>query len=547
MVKLNFYFYHSVMWVTFRRVFIVAIACTLLISCKKRKEGWLIDTLVPMVDSKLDLQNIFEEDLVQVGDGNLLYLVYDNKILDLKLADDFSIPDTTVKQINDGPPINLAWDKTQPLITDTNESRFEIRDANLTEAIIKSGKIKFKINSTITEPTIVKYILSSATKDGKTLEFSTNMAAGSVSNPTEFESEIDLSDYLLNLRGKNQNGYNTIFFYFVVEFANPTSPSGIYNYTSDDVVIIENSFEQIKPFKVKGVFNTSTEKPDETSAQFDAFKQITGGTFEVQKAQFSFEFINKIGVDLQGKVNALKAKNTFEGTSTMLTGDFINQSLNLSRAKEDYSKYTPIIPSITTYDLNEQNSNVTSFISLLPNEVEYDIDFTINPLGNVSGGNDFLFSDHGIEAYLNMRIPLNIKARNLTLVDTVDFDLGNPDEGAELIEGGSVKVHTQNYYPFNATIQIYTLDGASNIIDSIMEPNSIIEAGIPTNSKVVSPTKSVLIAPVSIPSINRLYQAERAIVKLTFNTNGEEYYDLYASYFTKVDVVGDFKYRLIIK
>ena len=528
-------------------LFICAVLLALF-SCKKRKEGWTIDALVPMIDSQLDLKNIFDDDLIQVGDNDLLNLVYQNEILDLKLADDFNIPDTTISQINEGPAFNLAWDKANPLISDTNESKFEISNANLTYALIKSGKIKFKVTSTISEPTTITYNMSSAEKEGKTLLVSRNMPAGSPGNPVEITNEIDLSGYLLNLKGKNLNDYNTIFFYFTVTFANPNSPSNLYNYTSADIVTIENSFVGITPEMVKGIFSTTTEKPDESSSEFDAFKQIRSGSFDVQKAKFSFEFENRIGVDLQGSVNRLSAINSKSGASVDLEGDFIFQSLNLSRAKEDYSLYEiPIIPSISRYELNEENSNITDFISILPNEVQYDMDFIINPLGNISGGNDFLFSDYGIKAKLNMSIPLNIRANNLELIDTVDFDLGNPDEGAELVEGGFVRIHAYNYYPFRAEIQIYTLNKDNIIIDSLMEIGSEISAGIPVDKTVIEAEYSILSAPVSVTKFDVLYQAERAIVKLRFNTEGTEYKDIYARYNTKIKVVGDFKYRLIVE
>ena len=531
-----------------KRFLLVGCAMLLLFSCKKRKEGWPIDALIPMIDSQLDLKNIFKDDLIQVRENDLLHLVYENEILDLKLADDFTIPDTIISQVNEGPSFTLAWDKANPLISDTNESKFNITNANLTYALIKSGKIKFKVTSTISEPTIITYNMSSAEKEGKVLLVSRNMPAGSPGNPVEIIDEIDLSGYLLNLKGKNLNDYNTIFYYFTVTFANKVSPSNLYNYTNADVVTIETGFVGINPEMVKGVFNTTTEKPDESSSEFDAFKQIRSGSFDVQKAKFSFEFENRIGVDLHGSVNKLTAINSKSEKSVDLKGDFIFQSLNLARAKEDYSLYqVPIIPSISRYELNEENSNITDFIGILPNEVQFDMDFTINPLGNISGGNDFLFSDYGIKAKLNLSIPLNVRANNLELIDTVDFNLGAPDEGSELIEGGFVRVHSYNYYPFRAEIQIYTLNKDNVIIDSLMEVGSEISAGIPIDKKVIEAKYSVLSAPVNVNKINLLYLAERAIVKLKFNTDGTEYNDLYASYNTKIKVVGDFKYRLVIK
>lgn len=80
-----------------------------------------------------------------------------------------------------------------------------------------------------------------------------------------------------------------------------------------------------------------------------------------------------------------------------------------------------------------------------------------------------------------------------------------------------------------------------------MEIGSEISAGIPVDKTVLEAEYSILSAPVSVTKFDVLYQAERAIVKLRFNTEGTEYKDIYARYNTKIKVVGDFKYRLIVE
>ena len=65
--------------------------------------------------------------------------------------------------------------------------------------------------------------------------------------------------------------------------------------------------------------------------------------------------------------------------------------------------------------MDNGNSNIDAFIENLPDGITYDLDVTANPLGDVSNGNDFLYDDSRLTADLDVDIPLNIIATDLTL------------------------------------------------------------------------------------------------------------------------------------
>ncbi|MBK6410088.1 MAG: hypothetical protein IPF78_10360 [Flavobacteriales bacterium] len=84
--------------------------------------------------------------------------------------------------------------------------------------------------------------------------------------------------------------------------------------------------------------------------------------------------------------------------------------------------------ALNTFNLDQGNSNIDLFIENLPSRVDYALDITINPLGDISNGHDFLYHDSKLSADLEIDIPLNLIATDLTLRKTVALDLpGNAD------------------------------------------------------------------------------------------------------------------------
>lgn len=524
--------------------------------CKRENKGWDIDGLIPLVNSNLNLQNLFEDSIIQPDQNKLLRIVYREDFLNFRLDDDFVIPDTTIFTSNRltclvAPPLTCKWYKRAPLISDTNSSRINIKNVNLTYARVKSGSIIFKVRSSITEPIIATYTMPIATKDGKELRISEVIpAAASSSTPTVIEKEIDLAGYLLDLRGKRKNDYNTIQFFFEVVFQNPTTPDSNYVYNSNDYVNIENTFTQVVPEYGKGVFLTQTiqsDEPDKTG--FDAFKNFFSGSLILDEAKFNFVFENYVGADLTAKINKLIAVNDKTGKNVAMTGEVIGKSINVGRAKEDFSlTYPHIIPQPNLFALNDKNSNVLALLENQPTYFDYLIDFTINPLGNVSGGNDFIYNGYGVKASIDVEIPLCVKAENLLLIDTTDFAPGTKEEDLNSIKGGNLMIYCDNSYPLSAKIKVDLLDENGKFLMTLLQPKSEIKAGIMDDKGIVrSPLRSVLMAPITPAILDQFYLAKKAVVYLTFNTPTDNPVKLYSFYNSQVKIVGDVQYNVVVK
>jgi hypothetical protein len=520
-------------------------------ACRKQGAGWTVDSLVPLAKSTITIQDLFrvEDSVIHSKSDDLLYLVYSNQILDFKL-EDFTVPDTLFRTRHSNPGATIIWDKRFPLISDTNTNRLDIKDADLLEARIKEGKIKVKVTSVISEDTEITFSMPGVTKNGTPLSV-VRILKGSagLGNPSIVTETIDLSGYSINLRGKNSNEYNTTYSSFKVEFVDKKNPDTVYTYKVTDYVSIEHELQGITPDFAKGVFHTQTQTADSTSTDtLEVFENVLGGKIDLADAKVKMRFTNYIGADFQAKLNELTSINTENNSQSTLTGEIIGKTLNVSRAGTIPSNtQPPVIPGRYSIEVNGQNSNIDELLEVFPNSFKYNVEFTINPDGNISGGNDFLYADYGIKANMDIEVPLDFMADSLVFLDSSEV---NPEtvEDLDNVFGGQFRVVCENWFPFDATIRIVFLNAANEPVLEVFEPNSTIQAAIPGEDGIVTrPIKSTIYAPYSNDKLLAYYNAVSALYYITFNTSGQTHKKVYSHYNCGVKMVADLQYNMNIK
>jgi hypothetical protein len=202
----------------------------------------------------------------------------------------------------------------------------------------------------------------------------------------------------------------------------------------------------------------------------------------------------------------------------------------------------PVKPSISNYIIQPSNSNITELINILPDEISYQIDFSVNPNGNVSGGNDFVYYEYGLKSRINMEIPLSMMAERLTLSDTTDFNTGAG--GSRVIEG-VLHLIADNGFPFDAEIQMYTLNELNETTDSLFSNTMILAASVDANDKVTSTRRTLLEIPVSKAKMEILRVTRRIRIVTRFTTNpGNRHLKIYSDYSVDFKLTGDFTYLM---
>jgi hypothetical protein len=141
-------------------------------------------------------------------------------------------------------------------------------------------------------------------------------------------------------------------------------------------------------------------------------------------------------------------------------------------------------------------------------------------------------------------MPLSLVANNLTLVDTVDFNLD--EENVKNIIDGNLFVYADNGYPFDADLTLELLDQNNQLFKTITLINNRIEAA-PVNSllKVETPKMSVLNIPLSAADISALTLAKKMKLTVAFTTTAQpNYLKIYSDYKIDLKLVGDFGYQV---
>jgi hypothetical protein len=173
---------------------------------------------------------------------------------------------------------------------------------------------------------------------------------------------------------------------------------------------------------------------------------------------------------------------------------------------------------------------------------------TTNPLGNIAGSNDFIYSDKLLKAILEMEIPLSFVATNLTLVDTVDLNITNKN-GANNLKSGTITMIADNGFPFDAALQIYMLNDNNTITDSLFTGlNTILKAPLNASYRAIGKTTTTLIIPVSESKMNALYNTKKIVFKTIYNTSNQpQYMKIYSDYGIDLKLIGDVNYTVQLK
>ncbi len=179
-------------------------------------------------------------------------------------------------------------------------------------------------------------------------------------------------------------------------------------------------------------------------------------------------------------------------------------------------------------------SNITDFIKYLPNRIVYALNAQLNPNGNQSGGNDFVYYGTGLKALLNVNIPLYFSATNLVLKDTSNVNFSTVVQ-LDNVNYGCLILKATNTYPLDMTVQGYMLNEGGMVIDSLFESapaNVIASAPLDVNDKVSGSKISELRIPLPKSKLESVKQTRKICFISRFNTVNQpsplKFYDYYA-------------------
>jgi len=445
-----------------------------------------------------------------------------------------------------GMHVSEAWAKfpNQSIVNQTNDVTFSFNDRKFTYIDARSGFLHISISNSVPQPLYLQYTLVGAfNKLGQPLTEYTTVGQATANGPAVVDTLLDITGYSINLTGKNGSSFNT---YTQRVITNLDSTGQTQHITLADSLNVKYELINIKPNYIKGYMGRDTVTTIDSSA-FNFLSLFKSGSLDLQSVNMNFSVSNDIGVDGRIKINSLKAISPINGTK-VLTSTLLGQPLNIKRATD-----FPLTPAVTTYSLNNSNSNIKDLLGILPNQLDYDIQVKTNVNGNTNQYRDFAYLQSGLTVSLNAEVPLSLIANNLILKDTIQFNLANTQTNVNGISDGIINVIAENKYPIGAVLTLIVYDGSWVPLDTLAF-NKTISAGLTdATCRVRQPVQSVLQEYVDDNRMNKLKQGQHAVVTADFSTvsgspscNGQ-HLKIYSDYTIGITLSAKFNYKVNTK
>lgn len=517
------------------------------VSCRRDDPSWDLDLTAPIAYGTLTVENLMDDSITAEGADGSLRISYHTEVPGLNADTLFNIPDTTLHNPYAWPLLTGTLFPNQVLINNQpTQTTYQLSSAQLVYGIMERGTAKVHFKNDMQVPMLVTYVLQSATMNNVPATLSYVVpAAPSATQAATMDVELDLAGYEIDFTGLNGDRVNTLttIFSITVDGSAPAQGTPV---TNADSVVVDITFEDMRPSYVRGYFGSENVRfgPDEEYLSF--FSRVQAGQLGLDSITMTFTLENYAGIDARFTVNNLWSHRSAVNQTVNLTHAIIGQPTNINRAAYSFG-YPPSIPSVYSWTFNNANSNIVDMFELMPDFLGYDFSLYTNPLGNVSGNNDFLYTQFGINAYIDVDIPVNFFADQIVLVDTIETDLGIAN--AEDVREANLTLLIGNGFPFDANVQISLLDANNSVTSSIIAtPANVASAPLGLSGGYYfanGATQSVLQIPLNETQTQALLNSTRVVFTAVFDTNtNPNYVKIFTTNHIDFNLTADFEYRV---
>ncbi|MES2568044.1 MAG: hypothetical protein V4565_14310 [Bacteroidota bacterium] len=475
------------------------------LSCKK-ETSWDVDLSIPIARSHLNITNFFGDSIFQADPSGLLHIAFSKDLINYTMDSLVNLPDTTVN-LSYIVPFATTLSPGVQIFSNSSSNDKEItfnvsNGVELNKSIVRKGNLKIEYINSYSQPLKFDYVINSATLWGSQLNISQV-----VPGTSSLTKSYPLDGYNINLTGMSGNKINTLVqTYTISTDANGTSAV----LQAGQGLMIKLSFEDIIPEYIQGYFGQQNLSFGPDSSTLGLLGNLNINNLVLSQSSINFRIVNEFGIEMSSSINSLRSIKASPPNIVTLNSGNLLQSINVGRAGKTNNPSNPVYPWVKQINVNSANSNLNPFLQNLPNYLGYSVQAVVNPLGNISAGNDFAYYGHGLKVIADLDIPLQLSADYFKLQNFSKVDLTQLKElnGVNFCQ---IIVDVKNNYPFRAQIQGYMLNDQNIIIDSLFIPGqNIIEPAITNaNNDVLNFVNSQLEADFNKDKINHLTECRQ--------------------------------------
>jgi hypothetical protein len=418
----------------------------------------------------------------------------------------------------------------QQLTETLKEHSFDLGSAQIKEIGIKSGTVTIYVLSTLPNGKMI-YNIPSLKKNGFSFT-SGEMLVPEATNTDLTAFEFDFQGYVLDLTGQDGRlGGDTIntIYTEAYTFIDSTGELETINHTDSFYSYVE--FDVTAEY-AKGYLGQDTIEFGPEMKELTLFNKMNAEIFDLEKADLKIKFENFIGADAAIQINDFSASNSNTTISAGMDQNgntIIGHNYTIDRASLS-GNGLPINQTVTEIIIDADE-----MLEILPDRINTEATFYINPNGQAST-DDFLYPEYPIKASMNMEIPLSFIAKNLTLIDTTEISISNPED----LEIDQLFITIKNGLPLDANLKLILLDNQNLVIDTLLAGTTILAASTDANN---------LVSQINTTSIQMNYTNFNNVKKLisiaSFNSSPvNEFIGIYSDYELDITLSAKFKQTL---
>lgn len=493
-------------------------------SCRKEPATptWDVDVAVPLLRTTLGLGDLLPDSILSTDADGDVSLLYTTRLFALKLDTLLSAPDTTLRYVY--PPFDLGGASltffpgtTIPAITDV--TRFDLEDLSLSELHVRSGELELELTSRLATDIAADFRIDGSWLNGAPLEVTGSIPPGSAALPSTLVVQQPLDGMRFDLRGPQFDDVNTISPRMDLT-TDPAGPS--VQMTAADSLEARVSYRNVVPAYARGYFGTRQVELDPDTSELEVFRDISG-LLDLHAAEARLRVRNGVGMDMQARLLHLHGINTSTGAVVQLQHPIVGGPLNVDRAIDLGGSFQE---ATNGWTVNSANSNLAELIEVLPDRLAYDLDLVLDPLGDVSNGNDFFYYESRLSADLEVEMPLLLRATDLRLRKEFAVDLeGTLEQHA--LQRGTLHLFVTNGFPFSAGLQLAIVAADGTVQAELPPGGTVPSAAINAGGEVTSGAFAAIGFTIEAHQLDLLYPdpavgrpASRLRVTATFNTAG---------------------------
>lgn len=425
----------------------------------------------------------------------------------------------------------------QTVVNQNEALSMDMQGAEVKYFKVKEGNLHIKLQSTIQENMTMFFSVPSATLNGVPLVRTVKLPGVAPGTSETHEEIINMAGYLFDFRGKDPDITDTVNTFHQILIVKLDSSGRKLKVTLDDSIRILYSVSELIPEYAIGYLGKTLNATGPSTSPFQLFKGLDG---DMQLKNFTASVLvrNYVGAEGRLRVNKMEAENIFNGRKQVLSATPLNSDIFIGPPAFQRDAYTE-----KNIVMDQNNSNIKSFVEVLPQLIHYDYDVETNPNGNVSNYNDFVFDNSRVDVFLRLETPANFGINGLTLRDTQALDLGDIKDDQRL-KSATLFIDVENGYPFEVGMELTFMDNQFRALGTanIENNQTILPGKTDAQGRPLSSTTSRLVIKIPREKIGMLQHAESVVIKASIKGDGVNK-KIYNTYKLKISTNGEFEYE----